>query len=384
MSQQRPDRIKQMLHYLWQHRHLSTQQAMELFGYAEATVRRDFQYIVNQYPGMIRGHGCLDFDDSTDDKEYVFDVKRTLQSVAKREIAALARTMIKDGDCFFLDSGSTCLELAKCLADARVKVICNDIKIANELGCFPHVESYIIGGLIRPGYFSVGESLALEMINAFSVERAFISCDALSLETGITNATMFEVGVKTRIIQRSREVILMADHSKFDAVEPHAVATLSCIKTIISDSGLPETIAQRYLGTWYEIARFDHRFERGLEKVTATYSLRDDGGLNVINKGYNPDRGMWQQSEGKAYFTGAPTRAALKVSFFGPFYGGYNVIALDREYRHALVCGPDRDYLWILSRTPTISDEVKQEMLAVATREGFDVSKFIWVQQPGS
>ncbi|EIW8194756.1 DeoR/GlpR family DNA-binding transcription regulator [Escherichia coli] len=246
MSQQRPDRIKQMLHYLWQHRHLSTQQAMELFGYAEATVRRDFQYIVNQYPGMIRGHGCLDFDDSTDDKEYVFDVKRTLQSVAKREIAALARTMIKDGDCFFLDSGSTCLELAKCLADARVKVICNDIKIANELGCFPHVESYIIGGLIRPGYFSVGESLALEMINAFSVERAFISCDALSLETGITNASMFEVGVKTRIIQRSREVILMADHSKFDAVEPHAVATLSCIKTIISDSGLPETIAQRY------------------------------------------------------------------------------------------------------------------------------------------
>lgn len=121
---------------------------------------------------------------------------------------------------FFLDSGSTCLELAKCLVDAKVKVICNDIKIANELGGFPHVESYIIGGLIRPGYFSVGESLALEMINAFAVERAFISCDALSIETGITNATMFEVGVKTRIIQRSREVILMADHSKFDTVEP--------------------------------------------------------------------------------------------------------------------------------------------------------------------
>lgn len=193
---------------------------------------------------MIRGHGCLDFDDSTDDKEYVFDVKRTLQSVAKNSCPCPNND--QRWRLLFLDSGSTCLELAKCLADARVKVICNDIKIANELGCFPHVESYIIGGLIRPGYFSVGESLALEMINAFSVERAFISCDALSLETGITNATMFEVGVKTRIIQRSREVILMADHSKFDAVEPHAVATLSCIKTIISDSGLPETIAQRY------------------------------------------------------------------------------------------------------------------------------------------
>ncbi|EAW1753012.1 hypothetical protein DLP14_01875 [Salmonella enterica] len=142
--------------------------------------------------------------------------------------------------------------------------------------------------------------------------------------------------------------------------------------------------AKRYLGTWYEIARLDHRFERGLEQVTATYSLRDDGGINVINKGYNPDREMWQKTEGKAYFIGSPNRAALKVSFFGPFYGGYNVIALDREYRHALVCGPDRDYLWILSRTPTLSEEIKQQMLAVATREGFDVNKLIWVKQSGS
>jgi len=138
---------------------------------------------------------------------------------------------------------------------------------------------------------------------------------------------------------------------------------------------------QRYLGTWYEIARFDHRFERGLERVTATYSLRDDGGLRVINRGYNPDRGMWQQSVGKAYFTGDPSRAALKVSFFGPFYGGYNIIALDKEYKHALVCGPNRDYLWILSRTPTISKEMKQQMLDTAIRQGFAVEKLIWVDQ---
>lgn len=87
--------------------------------------------------------------------------------------------------------------------------------------------------------------------------------------------------------------------------------------------------------------------------------------------------------KGKRTLPAHQPRCAESV-ILGPFYGGYNVIALDREYRHALVCGPDRDYLWILSRTPTISDEVKQEMLAVATREGFDVSKFIWVQQPGS
>ena len=137
----------------------------------------------------------------------------------------------------------------------------------------------------------------------------------------------------------------------------------------------------RYLGTWYEIARFDHRFERGLEQVTATYSLRGDGGLNVINRGFNPDRNKWQQSEGKAYFPGNTRRAALKVSFFGPFYGGYNIIALDKDYQHALICGPDRSYLWILSRTPTISKQVKEDLLDSATRQGFAVEKLIWVNQ---
>jgi apolipoprotein D and lipocalin family protein len=139
--------------------------------------------------------------------------------------------------------------------------------------------------------------------------------------------------------------------------------------------------AQRYLGRWYEIARLDHRFERGLEKVTATYSTMDDGGIQVINKGYNPERGMWQQSVGQAYFTGDTSKAALKVSFFGPFYGGYNIIALDKDYRYALVCGPDRDYLWILSRTPTIPDAVKKQMVDIAAREGFAVEKLIWVNQ---
>lgn len=136
---------------------------------------------------------------------------------------------------------------------------------------------------------------------------------------------------------------------------------------------------QRYLGTWYEIARFDHQFESGLEKVTATYSLRDDGGLDVVNKGYNPDRGMWQKTDGVAYFTGQPTRAALKVSFFGPFYGGYNVIALDSQYQYALVSGPDRGYLWILSRTPTIPESIKQEYLRIARDLGFPVEKLVWV-----
>lgn len=137
----------------------------------------------------------------------------------------------------------------------------------------------------------------------------------------------------------------------------------------------------KYLGNWYEIARIDHSFERGLEQATATYSLRDDGGVKVVNRGYDPQRGKWKESEGKAYFTGDPSRASLKVSFFGPFYGGYNVIALDDNYQHALVCGPNRDYLWILSRTPTITPDVKKQMLDAATRQGFDVNRLIWVKQ---
>ncbi|HEJ6973349.1 TPA: outer membrane lipoprotein Blc [Serratia marcescens] len=139
--------------------------------------------------------------------------------------------------------------------------------------------------------------------------------------------------------------------------------------------------SQRYLGTWYEIARLDHRFERGLQQVTTHYGPRADGGLKVINRGFNAQKQQWQESEGKAYFIGSPQVAALKVSFFGPFYGGYNVITLDPEYRYALVCGPNRDYLWILSRTPTLDASVRDRLLQTAKGYGFATDALIWVQQ---
>ena len=140
--------------------------------------------------------------------------------------------------------------------------------------------------------------------------------------------------------------------------------------------------SQRYLGTWYEIARLDHRFERGLEQVTANYSPREDGGLKVINRGFNTLKQQWQESTGKAYFIGSPQVAALKVSFFGPFYGGYNVIELDADYRYALVCGPNRDYLWILSRTPELDAATHDRLLQTAKNSGFAIDKLIWVKQP--
>lgn len=139
--------------------------------------------------------------------------------------------------------------------------------------------------------------------------------------------------------------------------------------------------AQRYLGKWYEIARLDHRFERGKDHVTATYKKRSDGGLVVINRGYDPVKKSWSESEGKAYFTGRSDVAALKVSFFGPFYGGYNVIALDDDYQYALVSGPNRGYLWILSRQPQIPEQVKRDYVKLARELGFATDKLIWVDQ---
>ncbi|GBU12105.1 outer membrane lipoprotein Blc [Enterobacterales bacterium] len=161
-----------------------------------------------------------------------------------------------------------------------------------------------------------------------------------------------------------------------------AVMSVACSVTPPSDVKVINNFElNRYLGTWYEVARLDHSFENGLEQVTANYSLRTDGGVKVINRGFNSKKQKWQESEGKAYFTGPASRAALKVSFFGPFYGGYNVIELDKDYQYALICGPNKSYLWILSRTPTLSDDVKHKLLDTAQQYGFDINQLTWVKQ---
>ena len=139
---------------------------------------------------------------------------------------------------------------------------------------------------------------------------------------------------------------------------------------------------QRYLGTWHEIARLDHRFERGLSRVTATYSLRDDGGVHVVNRGFNENTGEWDEAIGKAYFTGESDVGQLKVSFFGPFYGGYNVVELDKaDYRYSLVAGPSRDYLWILSRSPELDPMVLNRLVGYAAELGFATDELIFVDQ---
>jgi apolipoprotein D and lipocalin family protein len=140
-------------------------------------------------------------------------------------------------------------------------------------------------------------------------------------------------------------------------------------------------VPDRYLGRWYEIARLDHRFERGLVNVTAEYQKRADGDIDVTNRGFDPKEGKWREAKGIAKFVGEPDRGRLKVSFFGPFYGGYNVVALDEQYRWAMVVGPTTDYLWILSRTPRLDERTLDALLAKAKAAGFATEKLIYVDQ---
>lgn len=138
---------------------------------------------------------------------------------------------------------------------------------------------------------------------------------------------------------------------------------------------------KRYLGKWYEIARLDHSFERGLMSVSAEYGLRSDGGLRIMNRGYSQKEKKWKEIEGKGYFVDRKDQGFLKVSFFGPFYGSYIVFDLDNEnYSHALVCGPDKSYLWLLARSPQINDDLKKRLIDKATSLGFDTDKLIDVR----
>ena len=139
---------------------------------------------------------------------------------------------------------------------------------------------------------------------------------------------------------------------------------------------------ERYLGTWYEIARLDHSFEEGLDRVTAEYLPNDDGSINVINRGYSQAKGEWEEAEGRAVFVGDSDVAHLKVSFFGPFYSSYVVFELDEDYSKAYITGYNRDYLWFLSRTPQVSAAELETFKTRAAAEGFELGELIVVELP--
>jgi apolipoprotein D and lipocalin family protein len=164
---------------------------------------------------------------------------------------------------------------------------------------------------------------------------------------------------------------------------------LSMVLLMVGCTGVPKGLhpvtgfeVRQYLGKWYEVARLDHRFERGLTDVSATYTLRDDDSLSVVNRGFSKADSAWKEVRGTARFRGDRTVGSLKVTFFWPFYGGYHVIALDKDdYEHAMVAGPSRSYLWILSRTRELDRDTLDRLVRQASELGFATDRLIHVRQ---
>lgn len=161
------------------------------------------------------------------------------------------------------------------------------------------------------------------------------------------------------------------------------ISTLLLVSSCASKPKNAEAVTNfelnRYLGVWHEIARIDFKHEEGLNNVSAQYTLDDNGNVRVLNSGYNYEKKEWEKAEGWAKFRGHEHIAELKVSFFRPFYSGYNVVAIDENYQYALVVGKDLDYLWILSRSKEVPETVKNEHLALAHKIGYDTSRLLWV-----
>jgi apolipoprotein D and lipocalin family protein len=152
-------------------------------------------------------------------------------------------------------------------------------------------------------------------------------------------------------------------------------------------TGIPEGVEpvtgfdqSRYLGTWHEVARLDHSFERGLTRVTANYQLNEDGSIRVLNRGWDAKEEAWQEAEGRAVSVGDPSVAHLKVSFFGPFYGSYVVFELGEAYDYAFVAGYNTDYLWLLARTPDVDPALKARFKEQAEAKGFDLESLVWLE----
>ena len=163
---------------------------------------------------------------------------------------------------------------------------------------------------------------------------------------------------------------------------------LSLVFTLNACVGVPDGISpvsnfdiNSYLGTWYEIARLDNRFEEGMSQVTANYSLNSDGSIRVTNRGFINEYQSWDEAIGKAVFADSDDLGHLKVSFFGPFYASYVVFNLSPDYKHSYVTSNDRDYLWFLSRSPEVDEASKTEFINQARDLGFSYQDILWIDQ---
>lgn len=164
---------------------------------------------------------------------------------------------------------------------------------------------------------------------------------------------------------------------KFFLMALSAMLFTGCESAKLDNSTVKSVDLNRYLGSWYEIARFDHSFERGMEYAMAHYTMRDDGKIDVLNTGIKDGRA--KDAKGIAKTTNQ--QGLLRVSFFGPFFSDYRIMLLDENYQYVLVGGSTNRFLWILSRTPKLDEATLSLILAEADRRGYDTTRLLWVKQ---
>jgi DeoR/GlpR family transcriptional regulator of sugar metabolism len=215
---------------------------------SESSVRRDIGYMTSlpRYRNVHRLRGGIYIDTQRSEFEYMFELKVNLDRELKKTIAHKAIEFVEDGDSILIDSGTTCLYFAQLLGNKKhLKVITLDIKIADELGKYVDAESCVIGGVIRPGFYTVGGSNALENLDKFSGYKVFMSADAVDVTGGLMNTSEFEVGVKKKIIENGKHVYLLVDSTKFHKKALYRVAALDQIDTIISNRDLDDETLRR-------------------------------------------------------------------------------------------------------------------------------------------
>jgi DeoR family fructose operon transcriptional repressor len=219
-----------------------------MLNISESSVRRDVDYMAHlpMYRSVQRVHGGVFLNTNRSEVEYMFELKVDLHHELKRAIAKKALEYIENGDSILVDSGTTCLCLAELLGGRKkLRVITPDIKIAEELGKNAEIESCVIGGVIRPGYYTIGGSGAVENLEKFSGYNVFMSADSVDVRDGLTNTTEFEVGVKKKIIESGNRVFLLADQSKFTKRALYKIADLAQIHLTITNKGVDDEIVRR-------------------------------------------------------------------------------------------------------------------------------------------
>jgi len=230
------ERINQILEILAEKQNASTKYLSKVLDASESTVRRDIDFLSSIRNEVRKVHGGVVLDGAKKDLEYMFELKLNVNVELKRRIARAVVGLLEDNDSILLDSGTTCLYIATELHRRQdLRIATADLQVATELAKHDHIESLIIGGHIRPGYYTVGDAFAVEMLDHFSIDKAVMGADAVTIDSGVTNFSMFEVGVKRKILEIANTRILAVDHTKFGTSTFYKVATLSRFSTVVTN-----------------------------------------------------------------------------------------------------------------------------------------------------